>query len=338
MPDLPEIKARLARAYVRGPVTRVHIVQTRSGLAVLFLGPGANPPQGLPSVIRFREGLTQHSLPVYWEQTNAKDQALTAGSAQALKVANDQMWAGASVVTDDFRPMVRGPGRYPGSNAPSAMPIPPVKRDQFELFVETRSLELPFWTVPSQVSQCGCQSQANVRLQTLSIPVRADEQIQVQGVSYYQDGLAVGDRVRFSISVSGNVKATWIDQIVNASGDPTSQWAFAGGLRPIPVNFTADANNTIDVTSEVIGPLPSGYPVGYAVSAIICLQLQAVGSKTNDGRQGAPRPLDLGDVIQTQFGTEECVSNFRDEALLQAVAQVLDDGYLAMKNPIPGGP
>jgi hypothetical protein len=82
--------------------------------------------------------------------------------------------------------------------------------------------------------------------------------------------------------------------VVNASGDPTEQWALGGGLRPIPVSFLADHDNTIDVTSEVLGPLPSGYPVGYAVSAIICLQLQAVGSKVNDTRQGAPRPLDLG--------------------------------------------
>jgi hypothetical protein len=338
MPSLAEIKARLTRAYVRGPVTKVLLIQIRSGLAALFFGPGARPPAGLPSVIRYQDGLTQRELKVYWERTTTKDRPLLPGSAAALKLANDQMWGGASIVTDDFRPWIIAPGRPMGANQPSAAPVPPAKRDQFELFVETRSLELPFWTVPSQVSQCGCQSQANVRLQTLSIPVPADQQIQVQGVSYYQDGLAVGDRVRFSASVSGSVKATWIDQVVNASGDPTEQWALGGGLRPIPVSFLADHDNTIDITSEIIGPLPSGYPVGYAVSAIICLQLQAVGSKVNDTRQGAPRPLDLGDVIQTQFGTEYCVTNFNDAELLKAVEQVLDDGAFGVMHPLPGEP
>jgi hypothetical protein len=336
--DRTAFTARLVKAYVRGPVTGAHVIETKSGPAILFLGPAAKPPQGLPGVVRFNDNLTRWALRVFWEQTHSRAPGLTQGGAKDLKLANDQMWGGASRVDDDFRPEIPGFRFGQGGIPAMATRAPEAKVDQFQLALETHSLELPFWTVPSQVSQCGCHNHSGARVQSLSLPVPTNNQIQVQGVSYYQDGLAIGDRVRFTASVSGAVKAVWIDQVISASGDPTNQWALAGGLRPIPVSFIADQDNIIEITSEVLGPLPSGYPPNTAVSAIICLQIQAVGSKNNDARQGAPRPIDLGDVNDVQHGMLDLVSNFDDAELLRAVEQVLDDGAFGLRHPVPGGP
>jgi hypothetical protein len=308
-----------------------------SSWAVMLAGPGARAPQGIPPSVTVDLGAFKSTkIPVYWEQVPqaAPRQIPWAPNPQSMKRANAEMWGGAPEVTDRPMAILDPRGNY-GVRTLEQRTKAPYR--EYQLAGNVRTPELPFWSLPFDLQQCGCFSTFNIDQTIFTYQVPSDEQLTLRGICYSASGIPAGNYIQVRVDRSGDTQAQWQDIMMQPTGDPAFQFAFTGYENPMPFNLLVDHDQSINVTVRLLGIPPFTISPGYPTQAQICLMLRGWTSKLNDRRTGWPRPQDLGDINDAAQGYDDIIGRFHNGALVDAVQQVLSAEDYEVQHPEQGG-
>lgn len=317
---------------VRG--IRVRMVDGRWSIIV----DGHNPiPQAITATVSVRTGQVRPAiLPVLWRAVPkaAARQIPPPRTDRPLRPADDQMWAGASIVTPRSMPIIDPRSHY---MIPTEMPPPAARLDECQLALSARTPELPFWSQPFDLRECICCANFATPTMVLTYPVESSRQLTLRGISYHAINVPAGHGMEIRVDRSGNTQATWRDLMLTPGGDPAEQFAFAGHLRPMPLNLLVDHDQTVTVTVTLLGPPPFNMPPVFPANAQVCVMLRGWLSMVNDPRDGAPRPIDVGDLNDVAQGSRDLVSDYRDAEMVDAVQRVLNEGVYEIEHPAQTG-
>jgi hypothetical protein len=152
------------------------------------------------------------------------------------------------------------------------------------------------------------------------------EEAQLRTIYYTVTGIPVGWQVKVSVQTNGGtVIATWVDIVVNATGNPANQFALTGSLNPMPLNATVRHNQELVVLFTILGPAPFTSPYT-PLSATAAMFIEGWRSRLNDTRDGAPRPIDVGELNDVAFGAEDLLSKPVDPDLVATIEQLFTMG------------
>lgn len=337
MLDPQYLERQLAARWGNLPgVQGVRVRQIDGRWAVVVQGYG-DPPRAITSTVSVRTGQRLPAiLPVLWRTVpQASPHRLPPPRTdQVMLPANDQMWAGASPVEPRRMPVI-DPRDH--RTVPTEMPLPRAPLDEYQLALSARTPELPFWSQPFDLRECVCCENFATPQTVLTYPVESSRQLTLRGISYHAINVPAGHGVEFRVDRSGNTQAMWRDLMVTPAGDPAEQFAFAGHLRPMPLNLLIDHDQTVTVTVSLLGPPPFNMPPVFPANAQVCVMLRGWLSMVNDPRDGAPRPIDVGDLNDVAQGNRDIVSDYRDAQLADAVQRVINQGVYEIEHPEQGG-
>jgi hypothetical protein len=322
MTEWEAIASRLRHQWAGVPgIVDVRIRRQRDGSAAVFVrSRSAKFPGGLPAAVAVKVGVHSLVLPVLWAPLVTSEKPVA--QVKTDPGITDAMWGGAPPVHDQFLPEV-APRRH-RPPMPVGMLPPPVDTHEFQVFLPARDPKLPFWSMPLDLSACLCIDHLATSSPVITFEVPTDQMVTLTGISYTVYGAANNDRLRFSVSRSGNEQARWDDQVMDAAAEGAHQFAFAGHLEPLPLNLIVDHDQMLVVSVTALGGAPYTPSPLDPIDVQVCVLLRGWISTLNDRRDGAPKSYDVGGIGEAAFGDLDVVGRFTDRALAAAVQQVVD--------------
>ncbi len=166
-------------------------------------------------------------------------------------------------------------------------------------------LSLPPFDTPDFFS-IPIDGQGTICIPTYATPVAvarytapSDRMAMIDGISYEvaAGALNPGDQLEISVRRGDELLARWRDYYVpTGSGDLSSRWVWASHRVPFPIYGRIDRDQTITVTVSVLGAYPFTKTPSDIFAQCVTVILHGWLAPLPDGRDGAPRPADVGDA------------------------------------------
>ena len=177
---------------------------------------------------------------------------------------------------------------------------PPVTSDrEYQLSIGVRLPQYDeenFWSIPFEVPGTVCLPSLQTQYTVLNYTVPSDRLIVVEGISYECNGFSPFEVLRIQVYVSGILYAEFDDINLDPTANPADlQWGLASHKQPFPVYIRADHDQTITVMAILRGVYP--YTDVGPVNRCVKVLLHGWMASLMDNRDGGPRPVDAGDLV-----------------------------------------
>ena len=284
-----------------------------------FIGVDAQPPAGLPAwMIVPGEGNRPFKIPVFYRQDVAKpvnqpipsDKPEIFNSKAQAKLPLDPLsdedvdrayWFFATPA--DLNRSVKN--YLPAFHAiPQPTNMDPPKADEIntQFHIDMRLPQYDnenFWSKPFEPSACLCCTWYMRPTLVYNFQVPDTYLVVVNGISYdIPTVLPFGTIFQVEILRGGNVMASFEEIVVDpANPNPGLRVAFASHPSPTPLFVLVDRGQTLGVRITVKGPFPFTKTRNDTFCGTICILLHGWMASLMDNRDGAPRPSDVGAML-----------------------------------------
>ena len=190
---------------------------------------------------------------------------------------------------------------------PTNRKIPPSAPSKHQVVVNANEPpwnKPPFWAIPYDVVQCACIPFALKEAAVFNFKVPDDRMLIISHLSYEIHNIDQYQSFSIRVMDSGMTRLSIEDMLIDPlSANPAHRYAFAGHTRPMPVHTFVDHNHVLTITATFLGTLDFAGNSDQQQDAIltpnpeICVNVIGWLANVRDSRDGAPRPTDLGDLL-----------------------------------------